>query len=519
MRGCPAPVMSLFSQITLNTLISYGGRVISSVFALISVGLMARALGAKGFGEYTIITAYLTMFVILADLGLHVLMTREISKRPEQSKGFHGAGSDGVREIASSFFTLRLFSSLVFLFTGFTASLLFPYSAAVKVGMGIGVIGFFFLSINQLLLGVFQRYLAMPLATFAEIIGRGAQLLFVYFIYKLSIVPSGNTPAPSGGGVFPTSSTGLLWWFVGAMSAASVIIFALQYIFARRYIAIGLNFNIAHWKEIIKITWPIALSIVLTLIYFKIDTIFLSFMKPQADVGIYGAAYRVLESLLFFPAMFAGIIMPVLSKEASLGDLSRFREVFGKAFRIITIFAFPIAVGGIIFSYSIASLIGGRDFVAAGAPLQALFVATGIIFWGNLLGRAVIALDLQKRAVLVYLFGVALNVVLNLIFIPKYTYNGAAWTTVATEAMITIFLFWLVWKKARVSFEFPTMIKSALAAGVMGGALIVFIPSTNTPISPYSLVLSTIFCGGFYFALLYLIEKTRAIIIRCSSQL
>lgn len=473
--------MNLSLQIILNTLVSYAGRVISSIFALIAVGLMTRALGQEGFGAYTTITAYLTMFVILSDLGLQVLMTREISKQ-----------NDGAREIVSSFFTLRLVSSLVFLLAGFGASLLFPYSYAVKIGMGIGAIGFFFLSINQLLLGVFQRYLALYLATLAEIIGRGAQLLFVYEIHRFSL-----------------GETELLFWFVGAMSAASLIIFIFQYFFARRYIKIGLNFNFTRWKEIIRAAWPIALSIVLTLIYFKIDTIFLSLMKPQADVGIYGVGYRVVESLIFFPAMFAGIMMPFLSKEAALADLSRFREVFGKAFRIIAIFAFPTVAGGIVLSYSIANLIGGKEFLTAGAPLQALFVATGTIFFGNLLGRAVIALDLQKKAVFVYLFGVILNVVLNFIFIPKYTYNGAAWTTVATELMITVFLFWLVWKKARVSLELSTIIKSAFAAGVMGLILLMFVSPLQVPISFTKLGLATIVGGGIYFSTLYLTNGRR----------
>jgi len=292
--------------------------------------------------------------------------------------------------------------------------------------------------------------------------------------------------------------------FIAAMSAAAAVIFFTSFIFARRYIKVGLSFDLNYWFKILKATWPIALSIVLTLIYFKIDIILLSLMKPQGDVGIYGLAYRVLESLIFFPAMFAGIMMPILSKSA-VSDIALFREVFKKSFRAIAIFAFPVVGGGVVLSYSITNLIGGRDFLAAGAPMQALFIAIGVIFFGNLLGRAIIALDLQKKAIGVYLFGVILNTVLNLIFIPKYTYMGAAWTTVITEIIIVAFLFWLIKNKAKASFDIKNTTKAAFAAAFMSFVLFFLVFPITSPLPFLKLVIAIAGGGVIYFGVLWLV--------------
>lgn len=468
---------SLTRKIASNTLVSYAGRVVSSVFALLTIGFMTRSLGQEGFGQYTIVIAYASLFVILADLGLQSLMTREISRATE-----------GLAEITSNFFTLRLLSSALFLFAGFGAVFLFPYAPEVKIGIGIGAVGFFFLSINQLLLGIFQKHLAMHMAAVAEIAGRAAQLLLAYLIYVYA-----------GGG----AQNLLLFLFLIAMSTASAIMFFLYFLFARSYVKVGLRFDFSYWIEILKNAWPIALSIVLTLIYFKIDAIFLSFMKSAADVGIYGAAYRVLEGLIFFPAMFAGIIMPMLSRDA-VNDHAHFKEVFVKSMRAIAIFAVPLTAGGILVSHSIANLIGGKEFLISGAPLQPLFIATGLIFFGNLLGRAIIALDLQKKAMFAYLFGVVLNVALNFIFIPKYSYMGAAWTTVATEFLIVAFLFWLVWDKTRVSFDTRGILKAAFAAAVMSVALYFFVSPISSPLAFWKLGAVTLLGAGVYFGTLYL---------------
>jgi len=482
--------VSLSSKIASNTLISYTGRIISTAFALVTIGFITRSLGQEGFGQYTTVLAFLSLFVILADLGLHSLMTREISRSAPHSSDEKGE-RDGISVISSNFFTIRASASLLFLFAGIGAAFLFPYSVEVKVGIGIGAIGFFFLSLHQLLLGVFQKHLAMHLAALAEVAGRSAQLLMVYIIYMW--------------GVRHPTYTNEFFLYLVAMSAASVIIFSLTFLAAQKYIKVGLRFDFTYWRQIVKTTWPIALSIVLTLIYFKIDTIFLSLMKPAADVGIYGVAYRVLEGLIFFPAMFAGIMMPILSRDA-VSDMAHFKIVFQKSFRAIAIFALPLVGGGWVLAYSISHLIGGKEFIVAGAPLQALFVATGIIFFGNILGRAVIALDLQKKAVIAYLLGVVLNVVLNLIFIPTHTYMGAAWSTVVTELLVVMFLFWLVWRKTKVSFDIRGITKAAFAAAVMSGTLLLFASPITTPLSVLGLGTVMILGAGVYFGVLYLIR-------------
>ncbi len=483
---------SLSAKIAQNTLVSYGGRVISSVFALLVIGLMTRSLGQEGFGQYTIVIAYVSLFVILSDLGLQALMTREIS-RPALPRRDEAGPAKGFDEIASNFFTLRLLSSLLFLFAGFGAAFLFPYAPEVKIGIGVGAFGFFFLSVNQLLLGIFQKHLAMHMAAAAEIAGRATQLLLVYLIYAYA---GGSTPHI------------LLFLFLIAMSTASVIMFFLHFLFARCYVKVGLRFDFSYWVEILKNAWPIALSVVLTLIYFKIDAIFLSFMKPAADVGIYGAAYRVLEGLIFFPAMFAGIMMPILARDA-VSDIGQFKKTFTKSMRAIAIFAVPLTAGGMLLSYSIANLIGGKEFLTSGAPLQPLFIATGLIFFGNLLGRAIIALDLQKKAMFAYLFGVILNVVLNFIFIPKYSYMGAAWTTVATEFLIVAFLFWLVREKTGASLDIKNITKAAFAAAVMSAVLFFFVSPIDAPLAFWKLGVFVLLGAGIYFGTLYLVRGVR----------
>jgi len=440
--------MTLVRRIAYNTVISTGARAIAVALSLVSIGFIARYLGKEGFGSYSLILAFLYTFNILADLGLYSLMVREIS-RP---------GADE-KKIASNIFTIRIVALLIFLGGGIILIWFFPYTSQIKLGVIIGSIGFLFLSASQILMGVFQKYLRIDKPGLADVIGRLVQLgLVILFIY-LDL------------GFFA---------ILLALITSCLAIFILNWLFAQKYIAINFAFDFSLWKKLLKTALPIAASIVLTLIYFKFDTIFLSLgfinrssANPVADVGIYNIAYKILEGLIFFPATLTGLIMPLLSKHA-FSKPREFKKIFQKTLDVLIVFIIPLIIGLLILSLPIVVLVGGKEFAGSAPVLQILSFAIGLIFLGNLFGRAIIALDKQKTGAWIYFGGMIFNVVTNLIFIPKYSYLGAAGTTLATEFLVTILMIWLIYKSIHYFPSFKRIFKVLFAGLIMGAFLCLF---------------------------------------------
>lgn len=440
--------MVIARKIAYNTIISAGARIIGVVLSLVSIGFIARYLGKEGFGSYSLILAFLYTFNILADLGLYSLMTREIS-RP---------GADE-KKIASNIFTIRIVALLLFLGIAAIIIWFFPYSFQVKLGVLIGSIAYFFMSASQVLMGIFQKHLRMDKPSLAELIGRLTQLGLVILLIFLDL------------GFFA---------ILFALIISTLLIFIINFIFARGHISLGFSFDFSLWKKLLKAAIPIGLSIVLTLIYFKIDSIFLSLgfinrssVNPIVDVGIYNIAYKVLEGVIFFPAMFVGLIMPLLSKFA-FSNQERFKKIFQKGLDVLIIFIVPLVIGLLILSLPIVVLIGGKDFSVSALTLQILAFAIGLIFLGNLFGHSIIALDKQKKAAWIYFGGMLFNVITNLIFIPKYSYLGAAMTTVFTELLVTVLMFYLICKTIHYFPCFKMFLKAVLAGLIMGGFLYFF---------------------------------------------
>ncbi len=466
--------MTLVRKIAYNTIVSAGARLLGVALSLVTIGFIARYLGKEGFGGYSLIMAFLYVFDNLADLGLYSLMVREISRTNIDEK-----------KVVSNIFTIRL---VVILFSMVIASIIvwfFPYSIQVKNGTMLASLSFVFLSLGQVLMGVFQKYLKTDRASLADIIGRIIQFILVVAAIKM------------GFGFY-----GIIF----SLIFGCLINFLLLLIFAKKYVKFSLEFDFSYWKKLIKATIPIAVSIVLTLIYFKIDSIFLSIpainrysLNPISDVGIYGIAYKILEGLIFFPAMFVGLIMPLLSNSA-FTDTEKFKRVFQKTLDILMVFIVPLIIGILMLSLPIVVLIGGSDFNASASVLNVLSLAIGLIFLGNLFGNSVIALNKQKSGAWIYFAGMIFNIVTNLIFIPKYRQVGAAWTTTATEFLVTILMIMLIYKTIHYFPKFR-IIKPLIAGAVMAGFLYWF--------REINVILLVI--GGLiiYLVVLYLIKGIR----------
>jgi len=394
----------LDKRIAYNSVVSSGARVVGLVLSLIVIGLTSRYLGQIGFGYYATILAFLYFFTVLSDLGLYSICLREIS-RP---------GADEAK-IFSNAFTLRFFAGLLIFGLAPLIVWFFPYPTEIKLGVLIGAVGFWLMSNQQVLMGVFQKYLRMDKVSLAEISGRLIQLLLVIFIIKREMS---------------------FFYIVVALVAGSLVSFILTYWFSLKYISISFKFDFGFWRKLLKKSLPLGLAIIFTMIYFKLDTIMLSLMKPPADVGIYNLAYKFLESLLFFPAMFVGLIMPSLSKYA-LSAREKFNQISQETFNVLLIFIIPLIGGTFFLSKRIIVFIAGNDFFLSALVLNILIIAAAIIFLGTLFSNMLISLDQQKKLAIIYAAGAVINLAANFIFIPRYSYYGAALTTVLTELIVT----------------------------------------------------------------------------------
>lgn len=417
-------------KIAYNITFSSAARIIDTFLALVIMGLLTRYLGPSGFGDYIIVFTFWYIFTVLADLGLYSIVVREISQNEEKES-----------EIISNAFTLRMASTALIFFIGVLIVFFLPYSNQIKSGVIIAALGFWALFSGQVLMGVFQKNIRIDKSALAEMAGRIVQLFLVaFFIAKdfhfLSVIL--------------------------AFSVSGVANLALNLWFARKFVKLRLAADFIIWKKILREGWPLALSAILTMLYFRLNVITLSLIKGEEAVGIFGVGYKILENLIFFPAMFVGLVMPMMSRAAK-ADMAKFKDIIHKVFNALVVFLFPMVAATIIFSKEIIQIIAGNGFSESSGVLNILIFATALIFLGTLFSNAIIALNKQKQLFKIYFWGAVLNFAANIILIPKLSYIGAAWSTLATEFLVTALMMMYLWREIKYLPHFPRLFKIILS--------------------------------------------------------
>lgn len=438
--------MSLTRKIAHNTAIQFAGKIGGTIIALVTMSLMLRYLGKTGFGQYSTAINFLAVFAILIDLGLYLIVTREISKE----------GADESK-LVSNTLTFRFVIGLAVLSLAPLISLFMPYADITRLAILVNASAFLFMSLNQILTGVFQKHLRMEKVAIGEIAARVFWLISVLIVVELD--------------------AGLLW-IVATNSIAALINFIILHAFSRKYIKISFAFDFALWKKLWKSAAPLALNVVLNLVYFKAGIIILTLLDTEAAVGTLGAAQKILENLITFSAIFAGLLFPLFARWIKK-DQDQFKKVLQKGFDALSILVFPLVAGSIWLAEDIVVLFGGADFVDSAPVLQVLMVAVGAIFFGNLFGNVIVAADLQKKIVPVYVVNALLAVVMSFVLIPQISYFGAAYATLLTEIIVAIAAFFVVKKFLKISLKYDVVAKAIVSALAMIGVLFVMPDDTN----------------------------------------
>mgnify|MGYP001473480294 CR=1 FL=1 len=435
--------MALSAKIAFNTGIQVISKVIGTLVSLGAVALITRYLGSYGFGNYTTALTFVTFFSIAGDLGL-TLVTTQLISRP-------GANQE---RILSNLFAFRLISASAILLIAPLIVVFFPYDPVVKQGVMIAALAFFFILLNQVFVSLFQKELRADRIAMAEVASRllmfAATALVVWFNWGLM---------------------GVLW----SMAMANGVSFLIHYYYSRAYAKIGFAWDWVVWKDIMSRAWPLMLTIVLNLVYLKTDTFLLSLLKSPTDVGLYGAAYKVVDVLVSIPFMIGGTILPILTLRWQAGRKDDYARAWQKIFDATALLVWPALIGGFVLATPIMSIVAGEEFRAAGAILKILIFAVGGVFFSSFFSYTMISFDSQRKLIGAYLFTALSALILYLIFIPRFSYFGAAWVTVYSELAITVGAWLMVRRYGKLKARFKVFFKALIAALIMG-LLIAMLP-------------------------------------------
>lgn len=402
--------MSTVGRIARNSAFLLGSRVATKIISFFTLLLLARYLGPTDFGKFSFVFAFIYFFAFIPDLGIHNILVRDAAKEQKIAGKLIGNAT-----------IIKSLLSTIAIFLSFIVINLMDYPASTKNALYVASLGLLVSSISAYGI-IYEVKLRMEYSLIFSIVGRFSLLIFVMFGTLKSLT--------------------LLFFVFGSVVADFVHNF-LMVAFSKKLVKVDFKLDYSMVGNILHEALPIAVASVFIMIYFKVDILMLSYFKSDVDVGFYSAAYRLTEALLFIPSIYMTSMFPLMSKHFGK-SLDLFCHIYIKSFRYLFASGLLIAVIISFIAEPIILNLYGKEYISSIIVLQILIWATAIMFINILQSFTYISSGNQKIIAKITAFGALLNVGLNLMLIPLYSYAGAAIATVVTEFVVMIFgMYWI----------------------------------------------------------------------------
>jgi len=391
-------------KIAKNTLLIFVSQILYYILTFFTVIYTARYLGADGFGILSLALSITGIFAMFIDMGLSTFMVREVSR--DKSKADKYIPNVALMRLILSLLTILLIILLVNVIN---------YAEIVKIVIYILTISVIINGISGIFSYVFQanermEYLSMSTLILSismltgTLIGVYYQFDILYFAYLYII------------------SNGLVFIFI-----------FLAYLWKFNLPKIKIDWNI--WKPTLKEAWPFGVAAMSGLLYTYIDSILLSIFQNNTVVGWYSAAYRLMLVVLFIPNAFNTVIFPVMSPLFKTSPES-LRLINERYFKYMVIIGIPLGFGTTFLAQKIILLVYGSGYTNSILSLQILIWTMVFTFIGASFVQVLQSINKQLIITKIAVICVIINVILNLILIPSYSYIGASIATVLTEIIL-----------------------------------------------------------------------------------
>jgi len=444
-------------KIILNTIFQFGGRVISGLVSVIIVKLISNYLGVSGYGEYAGTYDFLAFFAIFADLGIFTIAVREMAKVQDDKKK--------LAHIFGNILSIRILITAIMMIIAVCTLFMIPKYGDTRIPQAAILASFVTLGTmtTGTLSAVLQVFLKMGQATVAFLVGKSIILGYILWavLYKFKDNPE----------------MGFFHLFIAGIIGGIVTV-ALTAFYARRLAPIKFRFDFDYWKKIIWEAAPYGIAIILNQIYFRVDSVLLLLLRGPEEVGIYSVPMRVLEVLTVVSFFFMNATLPTLTRAFKKGK-EEMQKVIQFAFNFLAMAGAPIIVGGFILAYPIIFVISSPEFLSrvdegfygSDIAFKILTIALVGAYLSTLFTYILVATERQKMVLWINGAGALFNVIANLLIIPEFGARGAAYTSVASEALIVVIAAWTCYRVLKIRINFIPLLKIGLSVSVMGVAI------------------------------------------------
>ncbi|RJP58330.1 MAG: flippase [Ignavibacteriales bacterium] len=394
--------MILKSKVFKNFVSLSFAELTGKLFGFIALAYLARVISPHSFGIIAFSTAFVSYFLLFVELGFDVISVKKIAN-----------DRSIISKYVNNVVSVKLINALLLFALLVAVTFLLEKSTLLKVCIIIygfmlfvqaGTLDFLFQGIEKF------KYISL------NIIGKSAFYLLLVMLFVKDDLDTYKV---------------LVFMVISAM-----VFKGWQfYVYMKHYGKFKFEIDKQFVKKLFNESYPLLISVLMATIYGNLDLVMLGFMKTNYEVGIYNASYKIFLIAILPFGIVLKIYLPMLSR---LKNTSQFKKDL-RAFTVFMILiGLIISIPLFLFSGKIIELVFGAQYLAADLSLKILLANGMIVCMSIVFGNPLTVWGKQKYHAMVLSLGAITNIVLNVLLIPAYSYNGAALATLLSELAVFI---------------------------------------------------------------------------------
>ena len=384
------------------------GKVITTLISLVTIRLLTGKLGVTGYGNFTLMTSVFLLFDAMADLGTRVIGVREMAQAKNEEE---------VKKIWVHIFWLRIMLVRVVFLVGLGFTWWYPGFALIRGEALVVLLMLWGTMVAGSLEVIWQYRLKLEVKTIVDVL---FPCLFLGWLV----------------GGFQVDLLTVVTVYLVARWLSLLVGVATVYGFLKNVVW---KLDKTLLKRLLIESWPMGLYLLLFTGYDKaIDSLLIQHYWGVAQVAWYGLAYKIYSNLIMPAYFFMASVFPLLSKHEEQ------REVYNKS-RFILLAMILAGAPLIYFGAPLAvQVLSRNEYLASIGILRILIVALFFSYLNHLNGFWLISRGKQRFMLKLGLVVILVNILGNVLFIPRFGMVAGAWMTVVSELTMWLLTTWKI---------------------------------------------------------------------------
>lgn len=394
-------------SLKLNTILNIIKTISSMCFPLITFPYISRVIQSTNYGKVNFGNSIISYFSLIAAFGIITYAIREGAGKRNNKKEFIC--------FANQIFTINIITTIISYIMLIVLYILWPKLHDYSLLLFVQSFSIIFTTIGiEWIYSIHEDYFYITVRSIlVQVLSLISLFIFVkqpsdYIIYAgISVFANG------GANIFN-------FWHA-----------------SKKYCTLHLTKNIDFVKHI-KPMAIIFFSNVAISFYANSDITILGILKDDYTVGIYSFSVKIYTIIKQLISSILVVVLPRLSFYKA-NYLEKYNLLLNNIKKIMLIIIVPTTIWCILLSSEIILILSGQEYLKAQSSLSILCLAFIISAYSTIYGNGVLLLNKEEKKIfLSTIIGGVTNVVLNILLIPKFAENAAAFTTIISELIVLI---------------------------------------------------------------------------------